>query len=446
MSILDRAKKQLENRFKGVGEETIRVMDAVNEEPQSRQRKEKPAPQPKPVRKKEEKEKSDLFSFKNKILSRPKPEEDIREERVKPTPKPAPKPKPEKDTASDAFAIEDDAESEYFENMDKKFNKKMKQYEQVPVPIIDEGKLQDILELLQIPVTYEIESDIFLPEDLNDIAFDIQVPQGYEIGEVDTFVSRVKITVAKLVELLNARNEHVAKLATVVDRLQVDISNIRLQTEVANGINIMPTNDTEYIEQENYELKSLVKRLEEQIETETGIDDKLSSDERETFEQLQDEVSLNERRIRELEEEAYTLRTQLALKEEEEDDEGESAFPQETDTYENSQANNDEIELPDMTDIGLPDLGEVSSTSYSDSSYNEPSDYAFADEEESLDEFLLRNQSYYEKEDTDDTDEESFISVLDDNGTAYGAPKMGTFYEEDDDNEFEKLQEWSNKQ
>lgn len=448
MSMLDRAKMQLENRFKGVGEETIRVMDAVKEESQAKEKKPKPAPKP-PV-KKETKAKDDneKFSFKNKIFSSPvktsdkKVEEEPKQIRKEVKKQPIEKPPVEES----AFSYDEEIDEEYFEKMDKNHKEKMKAYEKVPVPLVDNGKVQDILKILQIPPTFEIDSDIFLPEDLKDIVFDLQVPQGYETSEVDTFVSRVIITITKYVELLKLRNENVAQLATVIDRLQVDISNMRLDSEVANGINIMPTNDTEHLEQENLELKSLIKRQEEQIKAGyMGVDDSLTSKEREIFEQLQDEVSLKDREIENLKEELYLVKNQLSSLQEEQDD----YFPQE-DVFNDYRETTEEdsIDLPEFNngslddklpdEIGLPDLGK-DLFDQSETVYSSTSNSAFGDDDESLEDFLLRNQSNYDISE----DNESSIDLLDDNGKTYQSPYVGTYFDDDDEeDELDKLQEW----
>lgn len=351
MSILDKAKNQLQSRLKGFGEETIRVMDAVEEEKPERAAKEPKQKAPKPASVKTQREKVEKpVRNRNKIVSRParKPKEvKPKAEKVREEPKQEVNeevdPIEEENQGSSAFEV-DEEQNNFLKNMADKHKKKMKEYESVPVPIPDEGKIQDILEILNIPATFEIENDIFLPDDLDDVAFDLQVPQGYEMGEVDTFVSRVKISVDKFVELLTVRNEHVAKLATVVDRLQVDVSNIKLQSEIANGINIMPTNDDEDYEQANFELKLIIRRLEEQLENQNS-DDKLSSEERDTFDRLQDELSVKTREIKDLEDEVYELKNQLAMAEEGNDfdtsinsDDGYSAF----DTNEKVSDNYDE--------------------------------------------------------------------------------------------------------
>lgn len=445
MSIIDRAKKQLENRFKGVGEETIRVMDAVNEEPTPKKQKAKPAP--KPVIEKPVKPENELINLKNKIFSRPTGEKDEKKP-VKEKTEEYPQETRVEIEDNYAFDYDDSVEKEYFENMDKRHKEKMKAYEKVPVPMVDEGKIQDILKILQIPPTFEIDSDIFLPDDLNDIAFDMQVPQGYETSEVDAFVSRTKISITKFVELLTIRNEDVAKLATVIDRLQVDISNMKLESEIANGINIMPTHDTEDLEQQNFELKSLVKRLEEQLEStnKTGNSDTLTFKEREIFEQLQDEVSLKDREIEKLKEELYNTKTQLSLLEESQDQE--SYFPQETSDYHEYNNNSDVLpdmnngnvdELPDLdfSSDETPDLPDLSDDLFEEQKPRTSSiNSAFEEDEESIEDFLMRNQSYYQG-----NEEESSINILDDNGSSYVSSGIGTYYDDEED-ELDKLQKW----
>jgi len=481
MGILDKAKSQLQERLKGIGEETVRVMDAVKDEPEEKQRPEKQKKSPvKRVQNTALKKKP----VKNRIVERPKAveEEPVFEEEVfveeESTEIPA-------SDESSAFELEDeDGTKSFMRNMTLKHKKKMKEYESVPVPVPDEGKIQDVLEILNIPATFEIDNDIFLPEDLEEVGFDIQVPQGYEMGEVDTFVSRVEVTVKKYVELLRLRNEHVAKLATVVDRLQVDVSNIKFQSEIANGINIMPTNDDEDYEQENLELKLIIKRLEEQLDNQNGVDDTLSSEERETYEKLQDELSLKNRDIKDLEDEVYELKSKLALK----DEDSEPDFEFENTNDESEQSAFDFSDSTQYTDsisayvdasenINEPAL--EAEPNYYDEINNNESEFSlpsfepeefYNPEEETLNNNLYEQQPESNESVENDSldfvfDEEelsglsfenvnntsenfnSAIEVLDDNGRVQNAGKIGTYYDPDDEeDEIERLQNWSNNQ
>lgn len=493
MGFFDKAKNQIQDKIRDLNEETVRVMDADDD---SNVQKKKSAPKKKPVKKQPVKKASEPSislreRFKNNsIVSRtksvPEPAEEIEEEIYE---EPEISPIVYEDDEDSAFDIsEDDETREFMNNMTSKFKKKMKSYEAVPVPTIDEGKVQDILEILQIPATFEIDHDVYMPEDLKEVGFDIQVPQGYDIGEVDTFVSRVDITVKKYVKLLHERNEHVAKLATVVDRLQVDLSNVKLQSEIANGINIMTTNDDEDYEQENMELRLIIKRLEEQLRNKD--DDALSSEERDTFDKLQDELSIKEREVRDRDDEIYELRNQLALKEEESDDyidtslteDSGSAFVFEDDDeefsapfmekseasipqadyslqdelyYEDEEVNVVDAQVENEVDDELPDFGsEVSDElpNFNDYGANiEPliksgsskmntSAFAFdEDEEDDFDRFMR------DKEEAPYMDSSS-IELVDDSGRLQQTSQVGTFYDPDEDDSWDQLERWSKEQ
>lgn len=502
MGFFDKTKNQLQSRFKGFGEETVRVMDEAQEDPKPKKQREpkpKKEPAPKKVVKKEIPEK------RNRIVTEPEPEPIVEEPEMDfdlPEDEPEetnvfavePEPEPEEKEETPAFEMDKDT-SGFFANMTQKHKKRMKEYESVPVPKIDEGKVQDILEILNIPPTFEISQDIFLPDDLVDIDFNLQVPQGYEMGEVDSFVSRTKISIDKLVSLLTLRNEHVAKLATVVDRLQVDISNIRLQSEVANGINIMTTNDDDELEKENVELKLIIKDLESQLRNNgqvSTVDESLSDEEREKYDILQDELSVKERTIESLENTIYDLKNRLAVAEE--NDEYESYTDDvisdfdigndeedANDDYSNSLQNyvehiekipeerddeilfsdddnddayyvsttNDSFTLPEEDDTQYPDFMNHSDDSDEDFSLpdfeEDDSDKssAFFDDDESLDNFMVRNQHHFSHA---GEPEQSSMEMLDDNGNAISVESFGTYYNADEDeldDELDRLQNWN---
>lgn len=131
---------------------------------------------------------------------------------------------------------------------------------------VSQQKIDDILEVLKIPATFEIPRDVFLPDDLKNVSFDIQVPEGYDPGQVIKFVSQSRQTVKHYVKLLKKRNEDVAKLASAVDKLQVDLNNMKFDNETAQGMSIMPTNDDSDLENLLMEQKLQIKRLEETIQ------------------------------------------------------------------------------------------------------------------------------------------------------------------------------------
>lgn len=183
----------------------------------------------------------------------------------------------------------------------------------------DEQKIADVLEVLRIPATFAIHADVLMPEDFPSIDFDLQMPQGYDIGQVEFFVERSEATVREYMKLLEKRNEHIALLATTIDRLQVDLQNLKYDNQIAAGIGIMPTSDNDDLERENVELKLRIKKLEDDLRARSK-DPVLTSEEREMYEGLRDQYSVLQRDNNDLREQIQTLKTKLAQVEEAADD------------------------------------------------------------------------------------------------------------------------------
>lgn len=278
-------------------------------------------------------------------------------------------PAPEEELGSEDSAFEiDESEENYFAEQQRRYEESV-EARSSDVPDLTQvrgNQIQDVLEVLDVKPTFAIETDVFLPEDIEEASeFDLQAPYGFEQGQVRTFVERTKVTVDRYVGLLKQRNADVAKLASVVDRLQVDLNNMRFQNEIANGINVMPTADAEDLEARYMEAKLTIKRLEDQIRIIERGDD-LTSNERETFNALQDELSISTRENQELRDEIYTLRTRLAYLEETSEDDVRA--PGDNETVE------DQGELPDV------DESEVSNPI--PSTAPTPSSAFFVDDEE----------------------------------------------------------------
>lgn len=214
-----------------------------------------------------------------------------------------------------AFSYEKDSSSgSLFESLSEKAKSS-----QPEVIQFDEEKVRDVLDILKIPATFVIPSDILMPEDFDKIDFDLQVPKGYDLGQVEFFVERSKSTVEEYLSLLEKRNEHIAKLATTIDRLQVDLQNLKYDSQIAEGIGIIPTSDNVELEKENVELKLLVKRLEDQIKIKSKTPD-LSSKERDLYENLRNQYSIVVREKEDLEQQVAELKLALAKREEDADD------------------------------------------------------------------------------------------------------------------------------
>lgn len=450
MGFLDRAKETLKQATKGVGEETVRVVDYDDEE--------EPLVPKNPVAKKNVAKKDPSKASSGKGFSFPKMNSTKQESKPARTTKSrvptAPKVAPPSKTNS-AFDFGEDAEVEdVFESGDLHPDKEVK-----------EEKIQDILDLLQIPSTFEIERDVFLPEDLVKVSFNMQVPQGYDMGEVSTFVSRTKISIGRLVDLLKQRNEHIAKLATTVDRLQVDLANTKFQNEVANGINVMATSDSnvEELESDNYELRLAVKRLQEELDSGGGqASDEMTESELDQFRALQDELSLMQRDNQALEEQIYDLKNQNALLIEKidilEEDAGGYGMGSQNDTISDDYTDDALPSFEDSTleDSSLPDIGEEVFRKEPTIGIPDPSSSSvfYSEDVESTEEFMKNNQGFQMlEEDEDDAifadynnDSESLPELYfdTDEDDATSLPSEIAYEDDDEDDDIlDSLQDWN---
>jgi hypothetical protein len=182
-------------------------------------------------------------------------------------------------------------------------------------------KVEDVLDLLRIPTTFEVPADVFMPEDLKKVDFDTHVPYGYDLGQVMRFVSQSRTSIKYYVDLLRKRNEDVARLATVVDKLQVDANNLRFEAEIANGISVMPTLDDESLEIQLTEVKLNNRRLEDELRALRSQGAGADDSDRQMNESLFNQLSLVKRENENLRDEVLFLKTQLARIEEEQVDE-----------------------------------------------------------------------------------------------------------------------------
>ena len=254
-----------------------------------------------------------------------------------------------------------------------------------------DGKVQDVLDVMRIPSTFDLEPFVLLPEDLDEIDFSIMVPKGYgyDQSEVDAVFARVKETISEYLRLLKLRNEHIAQLASTVDRLQVDAYNARYDAEIANGINIMPTESMVDMENELMELRLLVKKLEEEN---SHLQKGYSAEGYEQIvdENLSDQVSLLSRENDDLREEIIFLKEKLSTLQ---DDQMDTAYTPEG-------VHPDPSSLPELGDPGRQSILE--------------SNAAFDKPDESLEDFL-DSQDYYtsgtgqEYEDEDNSALEEFF-------------------------------------
>jgi hypothetical protein len=284
----------------------------------------------------------------------------------------------------------DDTADEVISKHEEEYHKMMPSSGE-PVPSVQEGRIQDVLELLDIPPTFEVSNVVLLPEDFDGIDFQIQIPEGYEPSEVEAFKDRARKSTKELVDLLKLRNKHVAQLASTIDRLQVDANNLKFDAEVANGINIMPTDSIADLENELMELRLLTRQLQDENNrlskggSAEGYEQVVDS-------QMSDQVSLLTRENDELREEIYALKNQLAVYMDDD-----NSIP--------SQPSHRVVSTP-MGSISRPDDSGYASGQLASGSV------FYSDEDESLDEFLESNKSFYESQNMSDDDDDDELDRI----------------------------------
>lgn len=456
MGFLDRAKSTIKKATKGIGEETVNVVDydeveEVNKQPKQRK---KAAPKKKSPKVSEPLDYSNgglSDSYDSSTVTKAHEDIPVVEETAFDI---------DLSETKDFISEKRSAEQGHDRHPDKKEKNQ---------------RVSDILDVLNIPITFEIESDVFLPEDLKDISFNLQAPQGYEMGEVNTFVSRVKVSTNRLVDLLKQRNEHIAKLATMVDRLQVDVNNMKFQNEVANGINVMPTStsDSEDIENENLELRLANKRLQEELDRVVNSgqysqnSDELSDSQREQFEILQDELSVRQREIEDLKEEIYDLKNKNAELSDAQDDLMFNNNDNEEPTdirefaydFEDEDDSNADEKDDDYYEVSLdvPLDAVTNLSSYGEETHipDPGKNSAFYDDDiESTETFLQDNAEFYNVDPSEnpednlnifDFDDEDSNSKQNNNHLENVSYDYGTKNSEDDDDDIlNDLQDWKN--
>lgn len=283
MGFLDDAKSKLKNAVSGMGEETFDIND--NPEKKARDKKSPTIPG----------------------FGKVKMKKDI--DADKPI---------NMDYNTESKFEETDNSNTYFDHLETQQQEYLDTFDDKHLIEVKDGRIQDVLYLLNIPETFELREFVLLPEDIDGINFDIQYPKGYEIGQVDNFLTQAKKTISELVKLLKLRNKHIAELATTVDRLQVDANNYKFDAQLANGINIMPTDDSDALQEENLNLRIYIKDIESELEKAKRMingevqDMSISDGERETLNQLKDEYSVLQIESNALKQENSGLRNQVA--------------------------------------------------------------------------------------------------------------------------------------
>lgn len=334
MGFLGKTKNSIFERF---GDEVVRkgTFGGSEEEEALEEAKE-----PKPVKPKPVKTKAPKPTRQPKPKRAPKPKLP-REPKVKLI-KPKPVEEPE-EFQDDAFESFEDQQSESLSFTEKEPESSLINKQDLTKLSKDEGQtVEEVLKSMKIEETFTINDGIlFLDEDLANQDFATQAPYGYDMGEVDFFLSKTQRSVAEYVKLLRIRNDDVVKMARRISDMMVEINNIRFNSEVANGINIMASGgDDDGLAVDLREAKARSARLQEELDNlkASGVAKTVDEDE---LSQLKDDLSAERIENSRLEKEVKDMRAHLVMLEEEYDiqvisDQGELEAPSQSgyDSYE----------------------------------------------------------------------------------------------------------------
>jgi hypothetical protein len=408
---MDKARSRL--KAVGVGEETVRIVDYDEEVA-------RPAPKaPRPVA---------------------RADESVWEE-------------PE-DTSTTVFEV--DPHEDYFASQQERYDEAMKRYDDVPELRVDpeSGKISDVLQVLEIPETFELDHTVLAPEDFEDIVFDQQIPQGYDMGQVNIFLTRAAKSVARYYELLELRNAHVAQLATVVDKLQFDAREQQYQTEIAHGINIMPTHSNDGFEVKLLEARVRIRALEDQLKAAGGEQAPEVSDAfMARHMELKDQYSVLSRNYEDLEQRHKDLLLQKAYEEEMAEAPVERSHANEDFHHENLVSELPTFDTSALSSPGAP--APLTTSAFATELEDDTAGYLSAEASESV-AFELADEPPYapippeaiEQEE----DSSSFLLDTDESLAGYkvpqpasAAPSYVTYSEDDDEDELDALMKDWNK-
>ena len=104
---------------------------------------------------------------------------------------------------------------------------------------------EDVLNILGIPASYSVPDRILLPGDLAKVKF-AKEPDGFARDEVAAFYDATCESIDFYIDLLNKRNADVSKLADHCTKLQDEIHDKELESEIqkTSGLNIIAGGDS----------------------------------------------------------------------------------------------------------------------------------------------------------------------------------------------------------
>ncbi len=191
------------------------------------------------------------------------------------------------------------------------YEQQVASYSQVPTPEVDgDGRVQDVLSMMRIESTFTVPNQVLLPEDFEEghPTFPVETPVGYDRSSVDQFTDSCRRSITTLYDLLVQRNDDVAKLATCVDKLTVEMNNLRFQSAAEQGVTILPSSSSEQLENDNSTLRAEVGRLSAELSAARGLSAPTGGE----VSRLRDAVTMKDRQIDQLTSQLAELSTHVA--------------------------------------------------------------------------------------------------------------------------------------
>lgn len=246
----------------------------------------------------------------------------------------------------------------------------------------------NILNMLGIPATYKVDSDILLPDDLDNIELSYEEPRGYSIEEVNRLFDVFGKTLNWFAEHLNMRNKDVAILASRLDKAATDLHNQKVNEALSEGLQVVTgqesTAETQ-LQKAQLEIIHLKDELKELKRANGSVKDVGPGDSR--FDELQNQLGILQNQNRKLM--AQNKRLRLGQSSEEEGGFGLDDAIHATDPSKNDNA----LPVPDLGDdesLPMPDLDEQ--VIKNESQVDDPTDMLdLAEEEDNTDLDLSRD-------------------------------------------------------
>lgn len=486
MNFLDKAKA----KFDEFSDEVVRVMDTNDKKENNKQKnkkKERPkkSTKKKPVRNNTVKKPSLISNFMNKNPV----EEETGQQVHLPRPKnnnvhtidePRMNFEVEEDfeveEADSVFDLDENFETEFLQEKQDYFEAGQESYSNIAAPEVSgSGNIQDILDFLNISADVEIPSNVYMIEDIDSLVLNHQAPVGYDFGEVDSFKANVKESIKTYHELLEQRNEDIAKIASAMDKLQVDLNNTKYDLQVADGLSIMPTNESAALENalinEKIKNKELTNRLKS---LESSGKQPLSDEATDFINALQDELALVKRENEDLTNTNFELNKRLQFLEENQEfvpqevtdsyfdtteeeqsnefiemvlptiDENETPYESQNGGFNNPQGN-DPFNIPEGSAFSIPEEDSFSLPE-PDMFNQENNDNIFASHEDNNGGFALDNSSIDFLDDTPNTDFNTDFLLDGNNYVNNGVEDKKVFkYSDNDEDDLDELMSsWNN--